>query len=114
VPAKAVQSGRIQTAPEIPPALDAARSSVAASLAVGARGRQAIASPNYVAPWQPRVRAAVSAGGPSAGSSSSSGSGPLGLISALLLIFLLYWSAVPLVRERWRPAALLALPERPG
>jgi len=113
-PAKAVQSGRIQTAPEVAPALYTAHSRVATSLAAGARGRQATASPNDVAPLQPWVRAAVSAGGPSAGSSSSSGAGPLGLISALMLIFLLHWSAVLLVPERWRPAAFFARPERPG
>jgi hypothetical protein len=62
-------------------------------------------------------RANMAASGSSAGSSSSSGSsgaGPLGIIAALVLIFLRRWFRMLLVPERWRTTVFLALRERPG
>jgi hypothetical protein len=114
VPATAVQSGRIHTASEIARVLEAARLRVATPLVVGGRVGHAAAPPNVIAPRQPSVHISASGGGTSAGSSSSSGGVPLGLISALLMVFLLHWSAVSQVPERWRPSVFLALPERPG
>jgi hypothetical protein len=110
VPATAVQSGRIHTASEIARVLEAARLRVATPLVVGGRVGHAAAPPNVIAPRQPSVHISASGGG----SSSSSGGVPLGLISALLMVFLLHWSAVSQVPERWRPSVFLALPERPG
>jgi hypothetical protein len=114
VPATAVQSGRIHTASETAWVLDVTRSRVAARLVMGARAGHAAALPNVVAPPQPSMHAPVSGGGLAAGSSSSSGGVPLGLISALILILLLHWFTLSLVRERWRATVFLALPERPG
>jgi hypothetical protein len=58
------------------------------------------------------AHAGLSAG--SAGSSGSSGAGPLGIIAALLLIFLPRWFTMLLVPERWQTTVFLALRERPG
>jgi hypothetical protein len=113
-PAKAVQFGRIHVRSEIAPALDAARARLAAPSAVGARASHLTAPSSYVAPQQPVVRAPVSSGGASAGSASSSGVGPHGLVSALLLVVLMHWSALLVVKVRWRPTVFLAVDERPG
>jgi len=114
VPAKPHQSGRVHTASDIAPALDAARVPGAPALPVGTRVRHASAPSHDLASPQANPPAAATGGGLSAGGSSSSHVGTLGLMSALLLIFLVHWSTVLLVTERWRFTVCLAPRERPG
>jgi hypothetical protein len=113
-PAKALHPGRAHTALEIVPAPDAARTPVATPLAVRAEVGHTAVPPTEVAPQQPRAVVGMSTAGPSAGSSSSSSAGLLGLISALLFLFLVHWSSALLVPERWARTVFLALPARPG
>jgi len=67
-----------------------------------------------------RESANMAASGLSAGSagslssSGSSGAGPLGISTALLLIFLRPWFGLLLVPGRWQTTVFLALRERPG
>jgi hypothetical protein len=103
-PARAAQSARIHADVEIDAAVHATRSRRAApSNDVGEPLREKRAA---------MARSGLSAG--SSGSSGSSGSGPLGLICALLLIFLPRWFKMLGVPERWRTTVFLALRERPG
>jgi hypothetical protein len=105
---------RTQMARKIAPALGASRSPAVAVSAVGTRAGHAAAAASRVAPAEPMVPAGRTGGWASAGSSTSSAAGPLGLMLALLFTLLLHWSTVALVPQRCRRSVFLAFPERPG